>query len=43
MGRQGSGVRRVLAVLLALIAAVSFVVGAVSLASRQTLYEPDNA
>lgn len=43
MGGQGSGVRRALAVLLALIAALSFVVGAVSLAARQTLYDPANA
>ena len=43
MGGQGSGVRRALAVLLALIAAVSFVVGAVSLAARHTLYDPGNA
>jgi len=43
MGGQGSAVRRVLAVLLALIAAVSLVVGAVSLAARQTLYDPANA
>jgi hypothetical protein len=43
MGGQGSGVRRVLAVLLALIAALSFVVGAVSLAARRTLYDPANA
>ncbi len=43
MGGRGSAVRRVLAVLLALIAALSFVVGAVSLAARQTLYDPANA
>src|SRR5258705_2466283 len=43
MGGQGSVVRRALAVLLALIAAVSFVVGAVSLAARHTLYDPGNA
>jgi hypothetical protein len=43
MGGQGSGVRRALAVLLALIAAGSFVVGAVSLAARHTLYDPGNA
>ena len=43
MGGQGSAVRRVLAVLLALIAALSFVVGAVSLAARRTLYDPANA
>ena len=40
MAGHGSAVRRVLAVLLALIAALSFVVGAVSLAARQTLYDP---
>jgi hypothetical protein len=43
MRGQGSAVRRVLAVLLALIAALSFVVGAVSLTARQTLYDPANA
>jgi len=43
MGGQGGGVRRALAVLLALIAAISFVVGAVSLAARQTIYDPQNA
>ena len=43
MGGHGSAVRRVLAVLLALIAALSFVVGAVSLAARQTLYDPAKA
>ena len=42
MGGQGSGVRRVLAVLLALIAALSIVVGAVSLTARRTLYDPAN-
>ena len=43
MGGQGGGVRRVLTVVLALIAAASFVVGAVSLAARRTLYQPGNA
>ncbi len=43
MRGRGSAVRRVLAVFLALIAAVSFVVGAVSLAARQTIYDPGNA
>jgi hypothetical protein len=43
MRGQGSGVRRVLAVLLPLNAALSFVVGAVSLAARQTLYDPATA
>ena len=43
MRGRGSAVRRVLAVFLALIAAVSLVVGAVSLAARQTIYDPGNA
>lgn len=43
MGGQGSGVRRILAVVLTLIAAASFVVGAVSIAARRTLYDPSNA
>jgi hypothetical protein len=43
MGGQGSGVRRILAVILVLVAAASFVVGAVSIAARHTLYEPTNA
>jgi hypothetical protein len=43
MGGHGSFVRRALAVLLALIAALSIVVGAVSLAARRTLYDPGNA
>jgi hypothetical protein len=40
MGGDGSGVRRAAAVLLALIAGVSLVVGAASVAARQTLYDP---
>jgi hypothetical protein len=43
MGGQGSGVRRILAALLTLIAAVSLVAGAVSLAARRTLYQATNA
>jgi hypothetical protein len=43
MGGQGSGVRRILAVVLMLIAAASLVVGAVSVAARHTLYEPATA
>jgi hypothetical protein len=43
MEGHGGGVRRALAVLLALIAAASFVVGAISLAARHTLYDPSNA
>src|SRR5262245_45246968 len=43
MGAHGSWIRRVLAVVLALIAAVSLVVGAVSLAGRRTLYDRDRA
>lgn len=39
MGGDGSGVRRATVVLLALIAAVSFVVGAVCLAARGSLYD----
>jgi hypothetical protein len=42
MGGHG-GVRRVLSVLLALIAALSFVIGAISLAARHTLYDPGTA
>ena len=43
MGGLGSGVRRVLAVALALLAAVSLLTAAVSLAARRTLYEPSRA
>ena len=43
MGVQGSGVGRVLAAMLTLIAAVSFVVGAISIAAHRTLYEPAHA
>jgi hypothetical protein len=39
MGGDGSGVRRAAAVLLALIAAASLVVGVASVAARQTLYD----
>ena len=39
MGGEGSGVRRILAVLLTLVAAASLVTGAVTLAARRTLYD----
>jgi hypothetical protein len=42
MGGDGSGVRRAAAVLLALIAGVSLVIGAASVAARQTLYDPSS-
>jgi hypothetical protein len=42
MGGDGSRIRRAAAVLLALIAGVSLVIGAASVAARQTLYDPSS-